>query len=111
MKVVDFVDMDKNANSESSTEHFCPVCGLRLPKAPYVDGRGSFDICPCCNFQYGWLDALGKETWESWRRKWVAAGANWDPDGAGRPSHWDPAPQLRNIGIDLKELREDVQRS
>jgi hypothetical protein len=99
--------MEENLK-EIVTKYFCPVCGLRLSKPAYVDGRGSLDICPCCDFQYGWRDALRGETFESWRQKWIAGGANWDPDGAGKPDNWDPATQLRNIGLDLEELRKGL---
>jgi hypothetical protein len=100
--------MFENASEETPAKCFCPICGLQISRPAYVNGQGSFDICPCCDFEYGWRDGLGQETFESWRRKWVLAGANWDSDGAGKPTEWDAAAQLRNIGIDLQELREGL---
>jgi hypothetical protein len=103
--------MAGNQAKDSPGKYFCPICGLRLAKAPYVNGRGSFDSCPCCGFEYGWKDGLGQETHESWRRKWVAAGANWPNQRGDEPAGWDPATQLQNIGIDLDKLREELSRS
>lgn len=95
----------------SSERQFCPVCGFGGPegsRAPYDRYGGSFDICPCCGFQYGVTDDLKHETFESWRTKWIAAGAKW-PARKQKPTNWDAAKQLRNIGIDLELWRRSEQ--
>ena len=36
----------------------CPVCGfVGLAVSPYNEaGGGSFEICPCCGFEFGFDD-------------------------------------------------------
>lgn len=95
----------------SSTRHFCPICGFEGPegsRAPYDRDGGSFDICPCCLFQYAVTDDLRHESFESWRTKWIASGAKW-PAWKPTPPNWDAATQLRNIGIDLEAWRRSEQ--
>jgi len=92
-------------------KHICPVCGFELRKPAYVDGQGSLNICPCCKFQYGWDDDARHETFESWRKKWVAAGAVLRVYGEDRPADWDPARQLRNIGINIEDIRVAIEQS
>jgi hypothetical protein len=92
--------------------NFCPVCGFESAgdtRPPYsiVDG-GSFDICPGCGFQYGVTDGIKHETFDSWREKWVRAGAQMHSE-ASTPQGWSAAKQLRNIGIDLTSYRLDKQ--
>jgi hypothetical protein len=85
----------------------CPVCGFEFPpgsRAAYDSDGGSFDICPCCGFQYGVTDGIRHETHDSWREKWVRAGAEIrHPSEAS--AGWSAADQLKNIGIDLNEYR------
>jgi hypothetical protein len=78
-----------------------------------MDGEGSFDICPCCKFQYAVTDDLKGKTFSSWRRKWIASGAKWPntPKGNIAPADWNAANQLRNIGIDIEEERKCLLNS
>lgn len=83
-----------------ATGNYCPVCGYEGPegsRAPYIGDEPSFDICPCCGFQYGVTDDIEQETFESWRLKWVESGAKWDADA-----------QLQNIGLTLEGERRRV---
>src|SRR5215469_13466424 len=87
-------------------QHFCPVCGLKIARPAYTDGVPSLDICPCCLFQFGFDDLIKKETFDSWRAKWIRNGAQWSKSAiSSRPVGWDAKAQLRNIGVDLDELR------
>ncbi len=84
-------------------EHVCPVCGypgLEVEAYDLVFDLASFEICPCCRFQYGATEEAGRSTSITrWRERWIADGMRWwfgnPPDG------WNPRGQLRNIGVEL----------
>jgi len=79
-------------------DYMCPVCGfLGLTEPPYnADGDGSFEICPCCGFEFGFDDGSEGVTHEEFRSRWLASGAEWfDPDQ--KPADWDLQAQLRNL--------------
>jgi transcription elongation factor Elf1 len=80
----------------------CPVCGYnKLDKQPYDEkNRGSFDICPCCGFQYGVDDDDKHYTFESYRNNWLKKGAKWFSND-NEPINWDLKKQLKNINISL----------
>ena len=88
-------------------DHYCPICGHKSrSRPPYTGEIGSYDVCPCCNFEYGFDDYIVGESFESWRRKWIEAGAGWpQSDVEGRPPGWSAAKQLLNIGIDLQQYK------
>ena len=72
-------------------ENVCPVCGYDgLDEPPFNErGAGSYDICPCCGFQFG-LDDFPYEDRErliaEWRERWVAGGCRWKyATGCRRP--------------------------
>lgn len=77
----------------------CPICGYGVFKSPpfLLDGYPSYDICPCCKFQYG-LDDYPYETLEEsftiWREKWVNNGYPWFSDYTKPPENWDGKKQL-----------------
>ncbi len=73
----------------------CPVCGyLKLKEQPRsAGGGGSYEICPSCGFQFGVSDDDEGFTFESWRKKWKAAGAKWSGKQA-MPKGWDALKQL-----------------
>lgn len=84
--------------------HFCPICGFELRKhrPPYTSGTPSFDTCPCCRFEYGFHDLVKGESFESWRSRWIGAGARWPEDKiVAEPRGWDAAKQLLNIQVVL----------
>ena len=59
--------------------HTCPVCaypGLEEPPRSN-SGGGSYEICPCCGFQFGVSDDDDGLTYEVWREHWVADGMLW----------------------------------
>lgn len=86
-------------------KHTCPVCGFDgLDAAPYnEDGQGSFEICPCCGFEYGFDDYSEGVTHADYRERWMAGGREWF-DGDQKPDGWDLRAQLKNIG----ERRDDA---
>lgn len=78
--------------------YMCPVCGFDgLQEAPYNKaGNGSYEICPCCGFEYGFDDQSEGITHEEYRVKWIADGAQWfNPDAM--PEGWDLTMQLKNL--------------
>jgi len=84
--------------------YICPVCGFDdLFEPPYVDdsNSGSYEICPCCKFQFGYTGAsFGKEYHKFYRDKWIRSGAKWF-DQSAKPSNWSLEEQLKNIGVFL----------
>jgi hypothetical protein len=78
--------------------YLCPVCGWdQLTEEPYDrDGNPSYEICPCCGFEFGFDDGSRQETFAVYRKKWLEKGATWfDPDAC--PAHWDLSRQLRKV--------------
>lgn len=71
--------------------YICPVCGLdELTQPPYDElGNESFDVCPCCLFEFGVDDLL--HTFEEYREKWLSDGAKI------KEEDWNPQKQLMNI--------------
>lgn len=61
-------------------KNICPVCYFDdLFEPPYDNrGIGSYEICPCCGFQFGYDDFPNKkEQIILWREKWLAEGSKW----------------------------------
>ncbi|MBJ6362782.1 hypothetical protein ACFOQM_16180 [Paenibacillus sp. GCM10012307] len=82
--------------------YICPVCGFDcLEDEPYINdgdaGAGSFEICPCCKFQFGY-DQRSKIP--EYRENWIAKGAKWF-DKDEKPDNWSSKDQLRRINIKL----------
>ncbi len=81
-------------------EHICPACGFTgLSEEPYsASGGGSYEICDCCGFEYGYTDDDQGFTFESWRQKWIEAGMPWGWNKYGpAPAGWDPEAQLARL--------------
>lgn len=77
----------------------CPVCGYpELDEHPRTDeGGGSYEICPCCNFQFGVTDDDEHISYSQWRERWIKSGMIWD-EGNSEPSQsWNPRKQLENL--------------
>lgn len=60
----------------------CLICGYNeLSEQPYVDDVASYEICPCCGFQYGLDDDHKEKSKEAlileWRNKWIDGGCVW----------------------------------
>lgn len=71
----------------------CPVCGYPdLPEDRYQE------ICPCCGTQFGYHDCSTPH--EKLRRRWIAAGADWDSKATPPPPGWSATQQLKQAGFD-----------
>ena len=77
----------------------CPVCGYtNLSELPYKEAGGdSFEVCPSCDFQFGYSDGEEGISYEQWRAKWIEGGMIWGSNGIPPPSGWNPREQLRNL--------------
>jgi hypothetical protein len=87
------------------TGFMCPVCGFDgLMEPPYSEsGRGSFEICPSCGFEFGYDDDSEGVSPEAHRTAWLEGGAEWfDPEA--KPHDWDLRAQLARIGVDPDNL-------
>jgi len=99
----------------------CPVCGYSgLTAAPYANlqelpvpthavppyedvlGMPSYEVCPCCEFEFGNDDNPGTAigvSFEQYRAEWLSNGANWWSKKPGPPPGWDALAQLRTAGL------------
>jgi hypothetical protein len=99
----------------------CPVCGffgLKTPpyeklgnppwnnhgKPPYCQkyGKASYDICPCCSFEFGLEDEAPDSTksvsFEKYLQQWIAEGCVWF-QLEFKPHDWNLRTQLQKAGI------------
>jgi len=78
-----------------SQKHVCPVCGFNELKEPVfgVNQEPSFEICPCCGFEFGFDD---RDSYDDFRRSWIEAGAEWFVLEL-KPKNWDYNKQLKNL--------------
>lgn len=82
------------------SDRTCPVCGYAgLLHVPWVDGRPSDEICPCCATHFGYDDFETDPAARSVRHRelrgaWVDAGFPWFSRTTTAPPHWDPRRQL-----------------
>jgi hypothetical protein len=72
--------------------YLCPVCDYpKLSEPPRSEfGGGSFEICPSCGFQFGVNDDDEGISYETWRRRWEAAGMPWSSVALKQPAFWKP---------------------
>ena len=99
----------------------CPVCGwdgLTVPpyqrwpglpapaaaRPPYEDffGPGSYEVCSCCGFEFGFEDHPGAGdgvSFEEYRREWIDAGSRWWSERRPSPPGWDGLQQLKRRGL------------
>lgn len=105
-----------------TTKYFCPCCGFDgldgpayadfgpppwpdLDRPPYGNRLGfpSYDVCPCCGFEYGFDDEPGgsatPQSFEDYRLEWLAAGAGWFTP-TRKPLNWNLREQLFAIGVE-----------
>lgn len=77
-------------------KYMCPVCGYSgLQETPYnTYGHGSYEICVCCGFQFGYDDFPDKEQgFDNWRKKWRKDGYPWFSKRTPPPLNWNPVEQ------------------
>lgn len=83
----------------------CPVCGCLGLEEPRYDsyGYGSYEICDCCGFEFGYDDShmLGDlpSKFRNYRERWLARGAPWFSMVSKRPKEWSLRLQLETIGV------------
>jgi len=77
----------------------CPVCGYPdLTEPPRrVGGGGSYEFCPCCDFEFGVTDEDLGISDEEWRKKWVSEGMRWHSRSRQPPNDWNPVEQLHRL--------------
>ena len=80
----------------------CPVCGLSLGFAPWVDESPSDGICPCCGIQFGYDDSAPsaeerQQYYDEWRTHWINNGMQWFSRSQPPPNGWDHVTQLRQL--------------
>lgn len=81
----------------------CPICGYDgLSESPGPDPKhwGSHEICPCCQWQFGYNNP---NQISQYRASWVEAGAQWF-QAEKRPFGWSLSSQLANIGLTLEDI-------
>jgi hypothetical protein len=79
--------------------HTCPVCGwpelAEPPRSP--TGSASYEICPCCGFEFGFDDDARGETYDQARARWIADGQRWWSTSRPAPENWNPSHQLTRL--------------
>lgn len=78
----------------------CLICGYnQLTEPPYdADGNPSYEICPCCGFEFGFDDKSEGIFYTEYRKDWIKNGAVCFNKKL-KPLNWDVKQQLRNIDI------------
>jgi len=79
-------------------KNFCPVCGFDQLKERVNNNSSSYEICPCCGFEFGFDDDLKGNNYEIYRENWIEDGAQWFIKKQ-RPENWSLKQQLLNINI------------
>jgi hypothetical protein len=81
--------------------HTCLICGWPELQAPprNKEGVASFEICPCCGFEFGFDDDDQGVTYEQARRRWFAHGMTWWSKSRPAPNGWNPSLQLARAGL------------
>lgn len=80
------------------------VRGLIPPYRNYF-GWGSYDVCPCCGFEFGNDDEPGGDavgdSFEKYLADWISRGQKWFTPTM-KPAGWDLNKQLQNAMNPLK---------
>lgn len=80
--------------------YICEVCGYPYLDEPPYDkfGYGTYAICPCCGFEFGYDDYPDKEMgFIDWRNNWINNGFKWFSKHTSPPVNWNPKKQLGNL--------------
>jgi hypothetical protein len=92
-------------------QYRCPVCGypgltVADPNGPLALFLGGYDICPCCDTEFGLDIDVGspEEVAEQIRRRrqeWIASGHPWVHKQEPPSPNWDWKENLRAIGVEV----------
>ncbi|WP_154890075.1 hypothetical protein [Longibaculum muris] len=79
-------------------KYICPICGYdKLLEPPYDEyNNPSYEICPCCGFEYGFDDQDQNFDFIAYRENWLLSGAKWFLPQE-KPDNWDLSAQLKNL--------------
>ena len=82
----------------SKKNYLCPVCGFdQLKEPPYNKlNEPSYEICPCCGFEFGFDASNDVTTFIDFRARWIKDGAHWFIPKA-KPKNWEPKKQLSKL--------------
>lgn len=74
----------------------CPVCAYdALKEAPFgAHQEPSYEICPCCGFEFGFSGDNDQKVFEQYRLRWIKEGMPWFVE-ALKPSGWTYKDQLK----------------
>lgn len=90
-------------------KYICPICGYdELDEPAYGEnGEPSYNICPCCCFEYGVDDSCGykslEEDFNDYRGEWIKEGCQWFQVDK-KPKNWNPLKQLQNLNLSQKQI-------
>lgn len=87
-------------------EFTCPICRYAgLYEAPYDErGYGSYEICPCCGFEFGLDEGTDREAaFVAWRAQWLRDGCPWFSSIRTAPEGWDALAQRSEDGLKIGE--------
>jgi len=79
------------------SKNICFVCGFDGLEEPAYNEikEPSYEVCPCCGFEFGVDETGDPDRYGSFRSKWISAGAEWFlPDK--KPKDWSLEKQLEN---------------
>jgi hypothetical protein len=93
---------ERDTDTHDGPPYRCPVCGyLGLTDPPRTEALGgSYEICPCCGFEFGVSDDDRGYSYQQWRADWIAYGMTWWSSARPAPADWDPRRQLRELSGD-----------
>jgi hypothetical protein len=79
-------------------KYLCPVCGFLGLKEPAFNQQNipSYEICPCCGFEFGFDGNNNQETFAAFRKRWLEKGGQWFMESL-KPKDWDMQKQLDNL--------------
>ena len=81
-----------------SQQYLCPICGFdKLQEEPFdKNNEPSYEICPCCGFEFGFNGDNRKDRFNEYRKQWISDGAKWFmPDV--KPRDWTLKKQLNKL--------------
>jgi hypothetical protein len=80
-------------------KHRCPVCAWPKLAEPArsASGGASFEICPCCGFEFGVSDDDAGMSYAEWRERWIRDGMKWWSPSHPAPARWSAKRQLARL--------------